>query len=265
MTSPIEASRSIGAFAARSKSNNAFVRIPWRTRGSSYATWSVPEAASRILPSPTNTSSAVPGSRGIGLSSSTFAGAAPLKQQSRMQKTALAFVDLKSSASSSMLIEDAVSAERVVSNAAKRWSCEPCPENEKITTSSGVAAPKVSCSALRIFAAVAAPSIKSVGLLPGKLSANKACKATASLVLPTKSRTSGSAYFPTPTKVERKAIWLQMVHAIAEKSKNSAQQRWVQRWVQNSQARRSGAAPRDIWICTDNSEKSGCRKMIALH
>jgi hypothetical protein len=91
-------------------------------------------------------------------------------------------------------------------------------------------------SALRIFAAVAAPSIKSVGLLPGKLSANKACKATASLVLPTKSRTSGSAYFPTPTKVERKAISLQMVHTIAEKSKNSAQQRRVQRWVQNSQA-----------------------------
>jgi hypothetical protein len=79
----------------------------------------------------------------------------------------------------------------------------------------------------------------------------KACKATASLLLPTKSRTSGSAYFPTPTKVERKAICLQMVHTIAENSKNSAQQRWVQRWLQNSQARRSGVAPRDIWICTD--------------
>jgi hypothetical protein len=33
---------------------------------------------------------------------------------------------------------------------------------------------------------IADPTLRSVGLLPGKLSANKACKATASLVLPTK-------------------------------------------------------------------------------
>lgn len=38
------------------------------------------------------------------------------------------------------------------------------------------------------------------------LKLRKRCKAIASLVLPTKSRMFGSAYFPTPTNVERNAI-----------------------------------------------------------
>ena len=91
----------------------------------------------------------------MGESSSTRAGAAPLKQQSMTQRIAFAFDSLKEEASSSIPSVVPSRSLRDVSCVTRRWLRVPCPENVRMTVSSSAAEDSVSWSAARILTMVA--------------------------------------------------------------------------------------------------------------
>ncbi|MCY1283918.1 hypothetical protein D9M70_328080 [compost metagenome] len=139
--------------------------------------------------------------RGRAAVSSTRAGAWPLKQQSRMHKTARAFVVLKVSAKP--VIDKAVPARSLasVSNNTRLPSGEPCPANAMTTTSSALAAAKVPSMESETSACVAASSTSRRALRPSTVSVNNAHNAVASRRAPLNSGMELSRCLLMPTKI----------------------------------------------------------------
>lgn len=154
--------------------------------------------------------------RGRATVSSTHAGAWPLKQQSRIQRTARALVALKASAKPA--IDKAVPARSptFVSNNTKWPSGDPCPANAITTTSSTLAAAKVPSMAPDTSAWVAASSTSRRPLRPLIVSVNNAHRAVASRRAPLSSGMEVSRCLLMPMNIALIAILIRFEQGVVQ-------------------------------------------------